>query len=100
MVGRGAVAQHSTNDMEEAFSTRSFFVVRPCRMAPPWKGSSLSMCTMTWVTARARGYSDADPLAVVDEVPVDYGIELERDSLMGSGAAEILLTKCLREGAS
>jgi hypothetical protein len=38
-------------------------------------------------------YSDTDAGKVVAEDPIDYGSTLERDALMGAGAAEVVLSK-------
>lgn len=40
-------------------------------------------------------YTDDDPNVIAYENPVQYGCKLERDSVFGSGAVELLLTKML-----
>lgn len=43
-------------------------------------------------------YSDADPNAIDHEEPEQYESTLERDAVLGSGAAELVLTKVLMSG--
>ena len=40
-------------------------------------------------------YSDADPLAIIEERPTDYDSKLDTDAAFGYGAVEIRLTKLL-----
>ena len=40
-------------------------------------------------------YSDLDPSLVESEIPTSYDTKLEKDSLLGAGAAEIELTELL-----
>ncbi len=42
-------------------------------------------------------YSDADPNTIDHEEPEQYESTLERDAVLGSGAAELVLTKLLSE---
>ena len=43
-------------------------------------------------------YSDDDANIVVSEAPIEFGTPLERDAVLGAGAAEIVLTKALSAG--